>query len=140
AHGGGVPVHVGGARLFNAAVALRRDVAEFVRAVDSVTFCLSKGLSAPVGAMICGSKDVIGRARHIRKLLGGGMRQAGVIAAAGVGGLGAVVSRVGGGHEEGRRVGRGLARVAGGGGGLGPGPANVCVVRLGPGGGGEAGG
>jgi len=82
-----------------------------VRAVDSVTFCLSKGLSAPVGAMICGSKDVIGRARHIRKLLGGGMRQAGVIAAAGIVALDTMVSRLEEDHEKARLLARGLAKL-----------------------------
>src|SRR5207245_2090604 len=80
----GAPVHLDGARLFNAAVALGRPAAEFARHVDSVTFCISKGLSAPVGSVICGSAEFIERARRWRKMLGGGMRQVGVLAAAGI--------------------------------------------------------
>src|SRR2546426_4972998 len=70
--------------LFNAAVALRRPASDFAGHADSVTFCLSKGLGAPVGSVICGSRDLIARARRMRKMIGGGMRQAGVIAAAGI--------------------------------------------------------
>jgi len=84
AHAHGVPVHLDGARLFNAAIALGRPVADFTRPVDSVTFCLSKGLAAPVGSLVCGSGEFIARARRARKMLGGGMRQAGVLAAAGL--------------------------------------------------------
>src|SRR5262249_33059724 len=80
----GVPVHLDGARLFNAAVALKRPAADFARHVDSVTFCVSKGLAAPVGSIICGSAEFIDRARRWRKMLGGGMRQVGVLAAAGI--------------------------------------------------------
>jgi len=76
--------HLDGARIFNAAAALKLDPAELVEPVDSVMFCLSKGLGAPVGSMLCGSSDFIKRARKTRKMLGGGMRQAGVIAAAGL--------------------------------------------------------
>ncbi|HEU5323987.1 MAG TPA: GntG family PLP-dependent aldolase, partial [Methylomirabilota bacterium] len=82
AHGAGARVHLDGARLFNAAVALGRPAADFARPVDSVTFCLSMGLGAPVGSVICGAPDLIARARRIRKMLGGGLRQAGVLAAA----------------------------------------------------------
>jgi len=82
AHAAGIPVHLDGARIFNAAVALGRDVASLTREFDSVMFCLSKGLGAPVGSMLVGSRDFIERARIGRKLLGGGMRQAGVLAAA----------------------------------------------------------
>jgi threonine aldolase len=77
-------VHLDGARIFNAAVALGRSVANITRKFDSVMFCLSKGLGAPVGSMLVGSRDFIDRARVTRKLLGGGMRQAGVLAAAGL--------------------------------------------------------
>jgi threonine aldolase len=80
----GLPIHVDGARLFNAAVALDLPVAELVRDADSVTFCLSKGLCAPVGSVVVGSADFIWRARRARKLLGGGLRQAGILAAAGL--------------------------------------------------------
>ena len=80
----GLPIHVDGARLFNAAVALGVPVADLVRDADSATFCLSKGLSAPVGSVVVGSADFIWRAKRARKLLGGGLRQAGVLAAAGL--------------------------------------------------------
>jgi threonine aldolase len=94
AHGAGVPVHMDGARLFNAAVALRRDPRELVRPVDSVTFCLSKGLAAPVGSVVCGSAAFVERARRVRKMIGGGMRQAGVLAAAGLVSLEHMVDRL----------------------------------------------
>jgi len=84
AHAAGIPVHLDGARIFNAAVALGRSVAELTRKFDSVMFCLSKGLGAPVGSMLLGSREFIDAARIKRKLLGGGMRQAGVLAAAGL--------------------------------------------------------
>ena len=84
AHALGLPVHLDGARIFNAAVALGRPVAEITRKADSIMFCLSKGLGAPVGSMLVGSKDLIAEARRARKALGGGMRQAGVLAAAGL--------------------------------------------------------
>ena len=84
AHDAGLPVHMDGARIFNAARALKVDVAELARCCDSVMFCLSKGLSAPVGSMLVGSCHFIEKARSVRKLLGGGMRQAGVLAAAGL--------------------------------------------------------
>ncbi|MBS1815989.1 MAG: low-specificity L-threonine aldolase [Acidobacteria bacterium] len=80
----GLPVHLDGARIFNAAVALGTDVATLTRGFDSVMFCLSKGLGAPVGSMLVGSREFIERARIVRKALGGGMRQAGVLAAAGL--------------------------------------------------------
>ncbi len=80
----GLSVHMDGARLFNAAVALGVDASEITKYTDSVMFCLSKGLCAPVGSIVAGSKDFINRARKNRKLLGGGMRQAGVLAAAGI--------------------------------------------------------
>jgi len=82
AHRYGLKVHLDGARVFNAAIALDVDVKALVDPVDSVTFCLSKGLSAPVGSVVCGSRQFIAEARRARKVLGGGMRQAGVIAAA----------------------------------------------------------
>ena len=84
AHDAGIPVHLDGARVFNAAAALGEDVAEITKKFDSVQFCLSKGLGAPVGSMIVGSREFIERCRSIRKMLGGGMRQAGVLAAAGL--------------------------------------------------------
>ena len=84
AHAAGISVHLDGARVFNAAVYLGENVAEMTKKFDSVQFCLSKGLGAPVGSMIVGSKDFIERCRVIRKMLGGGMRQVGVLAAAGL--------------------------------------------------------
>jgi len=84
AHAAGLPVHLDGARIFNAATALGRTVKELTRKVDSVMFCLSKGLGAPVGSMLVGSREFIAEARIARKMLGGGMRQVGVLAAAGL--------------------------------------------------------
>src|SRR5581483_10842194 len=84
AHKAGLPVHMDGARIFNAAVALGKPVAEITKNVDSLMFCLSKGLGAPVGSLLVGSRDFITRARIYRKSLGGGMRQAGILAAAGL--------------------------------------------------------
>ena len=84
AHGFGVPVHLDGARLFNAAVAHDVDVTAYTEPVESVMFCLSKGLGAPVGSMLAGSESFIEDARRVRKLMGGGMRQAGIIAAPGI--------------------------------------------------------
>ncbi|HYR90436.1 MAG TPA: GntG family PLP-dependent aldolase [Terriglobia bacterium] len=84
AHDLGIPVHLDGARIFNAATYLGEDVAEMTKKFDSIQFCLSKGLGAPVGSIIVGSREFIERCRSIRKMLGGGMRQAGVLAAAGL--------------------------------------------------------
>ena len=84
AHDGGVPLHVDGARIFNAAVALNTTAKELLAPADSASLCLSKGLACPVGSVVVGPKDFIWRARRARKLLGGGMRQAGVIAAPGL--------------------------------------------------------
>ena len=84
AHDAGIQVHLDGARVFNAATYLSEDVAEMTKKFDSVQFCLSKGLGAPVGSMIVGSREFIERCRPIRKMLGGGMRQVGVLAAAGL--------------------------------------------------------
>jgi threonine aldolase len=84
AHDAGVRVHLDGARIFNAATSLGEDVVQITRKFDSVQFCLSKGLGAPVGSMIVGTREFIERCRSIRKMLGGGMRQAGVLAAAGL--------------------------------------------------------
>ncbi len=106
-------VHLDGARVFNAAVALGVDVKELTQYVDSVTFCLSKGLSAPVGSVICGSKDFIARARRIRKQLGGGMRQAGVLAAAGIVALEKMIDRLAEDHANARRLAEGLADMPG---------------------------
>ncbi|MBM4439413.1 MAG: aminotransferase class I/II-fold pyridoxal phosphate-dependent enzyme [Candidatus Rokubacteria bacterium] len=111
AHGAGVRVHVDGARLFNAAVALKQDAAAFVRQADSVTVCLSKGLGAPVGSVVCGARDFIDQARRFRKMVGGGMRQAGVIAAAGVVALESMVDRLAEDHANARTLAEGIARL-----------------------------
>ena len=113
AHGAGVPVHLDGARLFNAAVALKRPARDFVRDVDSVTFCVSKGLAAPVGSVICGSSEIIARARRVRKMLGGGMRQAGVIAAAGIVALERMIDRLAEDHANARGLAEGVAKLPG---------------------------
>ena len=113
AHRAGVPVHLDGARLFNAAVALKRPARDFVRDIDSVTFCVSKGLAAPVGSVICGSSEVVARARRVRKMLGGGMRQAGVIAAAGIVALERMVDRLAEDHANARALAEGVARLPG---------------------------
>ncbi|HVM71992.1 MAG TPA: GntG family PLP-dependent aldolase, partial [Anaerolineales bacterium] len=84
AHARGIAVHLDGARIFNAAVAQGLPAVKLAGPVDSVTFCLSKGLCAPVGSVLCGSREFISRARRVRKMLGGGMRQAGILAAAGL--------------------------------------------------------
>lgn len=106
-------VHMDGARLFNAAVALDVDAATLAEPVDSVTFCLSKGLCAPVGSVLCGSAAFIEEARRVRKVLGGGMRQAGIIAAAGLVSLRAMVERLADDHDNARRLAEGLANIPG---------------------------
>lgn len=106
-------VHLDGARLFNAAVALDVDARELTQFVDSVTFCLSKGLSAPVGSVLCGSADFIDRARRNRKVLGGGMRQAGILAAAGVVALHEMIERLADDHDHARLLAEGLAQIPG---------------------------
>ncbi|HEY2995688.1 MAG TPA: GntG family PLP-dependent aldolase [Methylomirabilota bacterium] len=110
AHAAKVPVHIDGARLFNAVVALKRDARDFVRDADSVTFCLSKGLGAPLGSVVCGSADFVARARRVRKMVGGGMRQAGIVAAAGVVALERMVDRLAEDHANARALAEGLAR------------------------------
>jgi threonine aldolase len=106
-------VHLDGARIFNAAVALGVDVKSITQYADSVTFCLSKGLSAPVGSVICGSREFIAQARRYRKMLGGGMRQAGVLAAAGIVALEKMVDRLAEDHANARRLAEGLADMPG---------------------------
>ena len=113
AHGAGVPVHLDGARLFNAAVALKRPASDFTRHVESVTFCVSKGLSAPVGSVVCGSRELVGWARRVRKMVGGGMRQAGVLAAGGIVALEHMVDRPAEDHANARRLAEGVARQPG---------------------------
>jgi threonine aldolase len=98
----GVPVHVDGARLFNAAAALGVSAAEIARHTHSVSFCLSKGLSAPIGSLICGSAEFIERARGFRRMVGGNMRQAGIIAAAGLHALEHLIERLPEDHRRAR--------------------------------------
>ena len=113
AHEAGFPVHLDGARVFNAAVALKVDVRELTAPVDSVMFCLSKGLSAPVGSMLAGSAAFIDHARRMRKMVGGGMRQAGVLAAAGLCALNEMVDRLADDHANARRLADGLQGLPG---------------------------
>lgn len=113
AHAAGVAVHLDGARIFNAAVALEVPVAELTKDVDDVSFCLSKALSCPVGSVLCGSEEFITRARKWRKMVGGGMRQAGVLAAAGLVALDTMVERLADDHANARRLAAGLADIDG---------------------------
>lgn len=106
-------LHLDGARIFNAAVAHKCDVKEFTRLADSVSFCLSKGLSAPIGSLICGDKTMIGEARRLRKMLGGGMRQVGVIAAPGIVALRSMIERLKDDHEHARLLAEGIAGIQG---------------------------
>lgn len=129
AHEFGLRVHLDGARIFNAAAALGHSVAEMAAPVDSVTFCLSKGLGAPVGSLICGDQPFIDEARRTRKVVGGGMRQAGVIAAAGLVALDEMVDRLVDDHVNARQLARGLAEL-----GFGINPedvhTNIVIVQL----------
>jgi threonine aldolase len=113
AHDAGVAVHLDGARIFNAAAATGVPVRGLARWADSVMFCLSKSLAAPVGSLLVGRHAFIDRARRFRKLLGGGMRQAGVIAAAGIVALETMVSRLGEDHDNARILAEGLSGIEG---------------------------
>ncbi len=104
-----LPIHVDGARIFNAAVALKVKSAKIVADADSITFCLSKGLACPYGSLICGSEEFIAEARRNRQMVGGGMRQAGVMAAAGIVGLETMIDRLAEDHENARLLASGLA-------------------------------
>ncbi len=104
----GVPVHIDGARLFNAAIALGVPAAQIARHGDSVGFCVSKGLSAPFGSVLCGSAAFIEKARAYRRMVGGGMRQAGIMAAAGIVALERMVDRLAEDHRRARRIAEGL--------------------------------
>lgn len=106
-------VHMDGARIFNAAVALNVHIKELTKYVDSVMFCLSKGLSAPVGSMVVGSEEFIEKARKWRKMLGGGMRQAGIIAVPGIIALEKMVDRLKEDHDNAKALAEGLARIKG---------------------------
>lgn len=109
----GLPVHMDGARLFNAAVALDITVEEIAKYADSVQFCLSKGLSAPIGSMVVGRTDFIRKAYRLRKMLGGGMRQAGIIAAAGIVALTKMADRLADDHAHARLLAQGLVEIDG---------------------------
>ena len=106
-------IHLDGARIFNAAVALNIDVSNLVHDVDSVMFCLSKGLSAPVGSLVCGAEEFIRKARKLRKMVGGGMRQAGHLAAAGIVALENQVDHLKTDHQLAQKLAKGLTGVHG---------------------------
>jgi threonine aldolase len=133
AHRVGVPVHIDGARLFNAVVALKRDAREFAAPADSVTFCLSKGLGAPVGSVVCGSAAFIERAKRVRKMVGGGMRQAGVLAAAGVVALEHMVDRLAEDHANARALAEAVAAMPGVSVDLDSVQTNIVIIRVGRG-------
>jgi threonine aldolase len=109
----GLKFHVDGARLFNAAIALDVDVGNLAAQIDSVSVCLSKGLAAPVGSVVSGNEDFISEARRNRKVLGGGMRQAGILAAAGIVALTEMVDRLADDHENAKKLAEGLSNIKG---------------------------
>jgi threonine aldolase len=109
----GLKIHVDGARFFNAAIALGIDPSDLAAQADSISFCLSKGLAAPVGSMVCGSREFVNEARRARKLVGGGMRQAGVLAAAGIVALTQMIDRLADDHANAKKLAEGLANTPG---------------------------
>ncbi len=109
----GLRLYMDGARIFNAAVALKVNVQELTRHVDNLMFCLSKGLSCPVGSVVVGTREFIEKARKVRKVLGGGMRQAGIIAAAGIVALETMIDRLEEDHANAKRLANGIAKVEG---------------------------
>src|ERR1700680_4203912 len=113
AHANGLRVHLDGARLFNASVALGVDIAELAATADTVTFCISKGLGCPAGSLFCGTSESVEQARRWRKRLGGGMRQPGVVAAAGLVALDSMVDRLAEDHANARTPAEGLAQIPG---------------------------
>lgn len=113
AHRHALPTHLDGARIFNAALALETTPQKIASFADSVSFCLSKGLACPVGSLLCGSSEFIAKARQTRKVLGGGMRQAGIIAAAGIVALRSMIDRMAEDHLNARALAEGLSLVAG---------------------------
>jgi threonine aldolase len=113
AHEAGASLHIDGARIFNAAAALETTPKELAKDAESVTFCLSKGLSAPMGSVLCGSKEFIDRARYNRRMVGGGLRQAGVVCAAGIVALDEMVDRLPDDHANARHLADGLASIPG---------------------------
>jgi len=128
----GLKVHLDGARVFNAAVALGVDVKEITATVDSVMLCVSKGLSAPVGSLLCGSRAFIDEAYRARKRLGGAMREAGVIAAAGVVALETMVDRLAEDHETARLLAEGLDAIDGITATRAPRPTNIIMADVAP--------
>jgi threonine aldolase len=113
AHERNLKLHIDGARIFNAAVELGVDAKELSSPADSITFCISKALSAPVGSVICGTNDFIHKAHRERKKLGGGMRQAGILAAAGIVALEQMIDRLGDDHRRAKELGKGIAKIPG---------------------------
>jgi threonine aldolase len=113
AHRHGLALHVDGARLWNAAVALDVSPARLIQAADSVSVCLSKGLAAPVGSLVAGNKEFIRKARRMRKVVGGGMRQAGIIAAAGIVAITEMVERLADDHVNAKWLAEGLSQLEG---------------------------
>ena len=113
AHRRAIKVHTDGARIFNAAIALNVPCHEFARHTDTISFCLSKGLSAPAGSMLCGPKEYIAQARRQRKMVGGGMRQAGIIAAAGIIALETMVDRLSDDHDNAKKLAQGISEIPG---------------------------
>ena len=113
APGHSLPMHCDGARIFNAALALETTAEKIASFADSVSFCLSKGLGCPVGSLLCGSSEFIAKARRIRKVLGGGMRQAGIIAAAGIVALHTMIDRLAEDHLNARALAEGFSLIAG---------------------------
>ncbi|HET6946735.1 MAG TPA: low-specificity L-threonine aldolase [bacterium] len=128
----GLRLHLDGARIFNAAAATGSSAAELAEPADSVTFCLSKALCAPVGSVLCGSGESIRKARRIRKQLGGGMRQAGVLAAAGLVALETMTDRLGEDHRRARRLADGLRSIPGVSLEQDPPPTNMVYLHLAP--------
>ena len=109
----GLKIHVDGARIFNAAVALNIKASDLTAEADSISFCLSKGLAAPIGSVVCGTQEFIHQARRARKLIGGGMRQAGIMAAAGIVALNEMVERLADDHANAKKLAEGLANIPG---------------------------
>lgn len=131
AHERGLKVHLDGARIFNAAIALKVDVKELTAPVDSLMFCFSKGLSAPVGSILCGSQEFIDRAYRMRKRLGGAMRQVGILAAAAIVALETMVERLAEDHETARLLEEGLNAIEGVQAHRAKRPTNILMVDVG---------
>jgi len=129
----GLSLHLDGARVFNAAVKLGVNVREITAPFDTVSFCLSKGLGAPVGSMLCGSRALIEKARRWRKMLGGGLRQAGIIAAAGIYALEHHIERLAEDHANAKLLAEGLREIPGMDVEPGSGETNMVFMKLAPG-------